>query len=156
MSAEIPTPALAYVCDIDAEVGPIVDLGAMPHGRRRIIGITGGKVRGRIAGSLMPGGADWQHARGDGVLELTARYAIRTDDGVDIAVTNRGMRRAPAEVMAALSRGEPVDPGLVYFRTAPVLEAPTDSAYAWLNGSIFVGSAQRRPQSVHIRVFEVL
>jgi hypothetical protein len=153
---EIPAPGLALVCDIEAEVGPIQDLGPMPHGRRRIISITGGKVQGRIAGMVVPGGADWQHVRPDGVLELVARYAIRTSDGVDIAVTNTGMRRAAPEIMAALSRGEIVDPKLVYFRTVPSFEAPTDSAYAWLNGSIFVGSAQRRPDSVHIRVFEVL
>ena len=156
MSAEIATPKLVHVCDVEAEVGPIADLGPMPHGRRRIIPIGGGTVTGRIAGTLIPGGADWQHVRGDGILELVARYAIHTTDGVDIAVTNRGMRRAAPEVMAALSRGEPVDPALVYFRTAPVFEAPVDSAYAWLNGSVFVGSAQRRPDSVLIRVFEVL
>lgn len=156
MSTEIATPGLVHVCDIEAEVGPISDLGAMPHGRRRIIPIGGGTVKGRIAGSIVPGGADWQHVRGDGILELVARYAIRTTDGVDIAVTNSGMRRAAPEVMAALSRGEAVDPTLVYFRTAPVFEAPVNSPYAWLNGSVFVGSAQRRPDSVLIRVFEVL
>lgn len=156
MSVDIPTPELVHVCDVEAEVGPIQDLGPMPHGRRRIIAITGGKVQGRITGTITLGGADWQHVRGDGVLELVARYAIRTSDGIEIAVTNRGMRRAAPEVMAALSRGEPVDPKLVYFRTVPTFEAPTDSAYAWLNGSMFVGSAQRRPASVLIRMFEVL
>ena len=72
----------------------------------------------------MPGGADWQYVRADGVLELEARYSIKTKDGAEIAVINRGMRRASPEIMDRLSRGEAVDPALVYFRTAPVFEAP--------------------------------
>lgn len=149
-------PELASVCDIDVEVGPIQDLGEMPRGRRRIIAILGGRVSGaRLAGKVLPGGADWQHVRADGVLELVARYAIRTHDGVEIAVTNRGIRRAPPEVMAALSRGERVDPALVYFRTVPLFEAPA-GPHAWLNRSVFVASAARLPDRVQIKVFELL
>ncbi len=150
-------PLLTHVCDIDVDVGPIEDLGEMPHGRRRIIAINGGTVTGpRLTATIMPGGADWQYVRADGVLELVARYAIRTHDGVDIAITNRGMRRAAPDVMAAMSRGEPVDPARVYFRTVPMFEAPTASVYAWLNASVFIGAAQRLPDRVQIKVFEVL
>ena len=103
----------------------------------------------------MPGGADWQYVRGDGVVELVARYSIRTDDGTEIAVTNRGLRRAPPEVMERMARGEAVDPALVYFRTVPTFEAPA-GAYEWLNRSVFVATAARLPDKVQIRVFEVL
>ena len=110
------TPELAHVCDIDVDVGPIRDLGAVPHGRRRIIQITGGTVRGpRLVAEILPGGADWQYVRGDGVLELVARYSILTRDGVEIAITNRGLRRASPEIMAAMSRGDSVDPGAGLF-----------------------------------------
>lgn len=150
------SPLLEPVFDIDVEVGPIQDLGLMPHGRRRIIPILGGSVRGaRLTAEIVPGGADWQYVRTDGILELVARYSIRTHDGVDIAITNSGMRRAAPTVMAALSRGEPVDPALVYFRTVPVFEAP-DGPYAWLNCSIFLATAARLPDRVQLRVFEVL
>lgn len=149
-------PLLEPVCDIDVEVGPIQDLGLVPHGRRRIIPILGGRVSGaRLSAEIIPGGADWQYVRSDGVVELVARYSVRTQDGVDIAITNRGMRRAPPEVMAALSRGEEVDPALVYFRTAPVFEAPA-GPYEWLNRAIFIAIAARLPDRVQIRVFEVL
>jgi hypothetical protein len=151
------TLQLSHACELDVEVGPIRDLGQVPHGRRRIIQILGGTVRGpRLQGEIMPGGADWQYARADGILELVARYAIRANDGTEIAVTNRGMRRAPAEIMDRLARGQAVDPSLVYFRTVPVFEAPVDSPHAWLNGSIFVASAVRLPDKVQVRVFEVL
>jgi hypothetical protein len=150
------TPPLQHLCDIDVDVGPIRDLGIGPHGRRRIIDILGGTVTGdRLTAAIVPGGADWQYVRADGVVELEARYSIRTGDGVEIAVVNRGLRRAPPEIMERLSRGEIVDPALVYFRTAPVFEAPA-GPHAWLNASVFVGTAARLPDRVQIRVFEVL
>jgi hypothetical protein len=149
-------PTLRHVCDIDVSVGPIRDLGPMPHGRRRIIPIPSGTVKGeRLEGVVMPGGTDWQYVRADGVLELEARYSIKANDGAEIVVVNRGMRRAPPEIMDRLSRGEMVDPALVYFRTAPVFEAPS-GPHAWLNESVFIGTAARFPDKVQIRVFEVL
>ncbi len=149
------TLELRHVCAIEALVGPLRDLGPTPHGRRRIVPIVGGTVKGpRLAGEIVPGGADWQYVRSDGVAELVARYSIRTHDGVEIAVTNSGLRRASPDVMARLTRGESVDPALVYCRAVPVFEAPA-GPYAWLNASVFVCSAARLPDKVQIEVFEV-
>jgi hypothetical protein len=151
----LTTPELSHVCDIDVAVGPIRDLGEMPHGRRRLVAILGGRVHGpRLSGEILPGGADWQVVRGDGVLELVARYGIRTANGTEIAVTNRGIRRAAPELMERLARGEPVDPAHVYFRTVPHFEAPAGD-FAWLNHSLFLASALRLPDKVSLRVFEV-
>jgi hypothetical protein len=148
-------PELKHVCDIAVDVGPIRDLGVGPRGRRRIIAILGGKVTGpRLEADIVPGGDDWQIVAADGVVELEARYAIRTSDGVEIAILNRGLRRAAPEIMERLSRGEPVDPALVYFRTVPTFEAPA-GAHDWLNRSVFLGLAARFPDRVHVRVFEV-
>ncbi len=149
-------PELRHVCDIEALVGPIRDLGPVPHGRRRVVDITGGAVSGpRLAGSIVPGGADWQYVRADGVIELEARYCIRTGDGTEIAVTNRGLRRAVPDIMERMSREEAVDPALVYFRTVPVFEAPA-GPYAWLNESVFLATAARLPNQVRVKVFEVM
>ena len=149
-------PELRHVFDIEAEVGPTRDLGAMPHGRRRIVPILGGTVRGpRLEAKVLPGGADWQYVRDDGVVELVARYSIKTRDGVEIAVVNRGLRRAAPEVMARMASGEAVDPALVYCRTVPLFEAPA-GPYQWLNASVFVATAARLPDRVKIAVFEVL
>jgi Protein of unknown function (DUF3237) len=149
------SPELRHVCDIDVDVGPIRDLGITPYGRRRIIPILGGRVTGaRLQGEVVPGGADWQYVRADGVIELEARYSIRTEDGVEIAITNRGLRRAAPEIMERMARGEAADPAQVYFRTVPVFEAPT-GRYDWLNRSIFIATAARLPDKVQITVFEV-
>lgn len=149
-------PELSHLCVIEANVAATRDLGATPHGRRRIVPILGGTVRGpRLEAEILPGGADWQYVRADGVVELVARYSIRSRDGVEIAVVNRGLRRASPEVMARLARGEAVDPALVYCRTTPLFEAPA-GPYEWLNRSVFVASAERRPDLVRIEVFELL
>jgi hypothetical protein len=149
-------PQLSHVCTIDVDVGPMHDLGSMPRGRRRVVAILGGIVLGdRLRGQILPGGADWQYLRNDGVVELVARYLIRSADGTDIAVTNRGFRHAAPELMERLSKGEPVDPALIYFRTAPMFEAP-EGPFEWLNRSLFIAAGARHPDKVRLRVFEVL
>jgi len=135
---------------------PLV-VGQSSHGLRRIVPITGGTFEGpSIRGRVVPGGADWQYVRPDGVLSVEAHYTLQTSDSVLIMVTNRGIRRAPPAVMARLGRGEPVDPSEYYFRTTAEFEAPLGSRYEWLNQSVFVGVAERRPDAAIIRFYRVL
>jgi Protein of unknown function (DUF3237) len=135
---------------------PLV-VGTSSHGLRRVVPITGGEVSGpRFKGRVVPGGADWQFVRPDGVLSVEAKYTLESHDGVLVVVTNRGMRHGPAEVIAKLTRGEAVDPNEYYFRTSAEFEAPLDSAYAWLNRAVFVGVAQRTASAAIIRFHEIL
>jgi hypothetical protein len=136
-------------------LAPPQELGETPHGRRRIIPITGGRVSGeRLSGRVLPGGADWQMVRADGVAELDARYTIETADGALVYVVNRGLRHGPAEVIGKLAAGEPVDPALYYMRTTPWFETG-DARYAWLNRMVCVATGARRAASVELEVFEV-
>src|SRR5215217_1639873 len=94
-------------------LGPPQELGETPHGVRRIIPITGGKFHGeRLQGRVLPGGADWQVKRSDGVSELQARYTVETVDGALVYVRNAGLRHGPPEIMERLARGEDVVPQL--------------------------------------------
>lgn len=131
------------------------ELGETPHGRRRIIGITGGRFWGeRLSGRVLPGGADWQMIRADGVADLDARYTLETADGALIYVRNKGYRHGPAEVLKKLSSGENVDPSLYYMRTTPWFETG-DARYAWLNRMVCVATGARRPAAVELQVFEI-
>jgi len=131
------------------------ELGESPLGRRRIINITGGTFRGeRLSGKVLPGGADWQVVRSDGVADLDARYTLETQDGALIYVRNHGYRHGPADVLKKLSSGEEVDPSLYYMRTTPLFETG-DARYAWLNRLICVGTGARKKSSVHLEIFEV-
>jgi hypothetical protein len=147
---------LAPLYGASITLGPAREMGDGPLGRRRIIEITGGEFSGpRLSGKVLPGGADWQLIRADGVAYLDTRYALETRDGALIYVQNRGYRHGPDEVIARLARGAPVDPASYYFRTSPWFETSAPQ-YAWLNRTIFVGSGARLPDCVKLDVFEVL
>ena len=141
---------------IRAELAGILKLGQTPYGERRIINILGGTVEGpRLKGRILPGGADWQIVRTDGVVHLHAVYTIETDAGGQILVDSEGLRHGPPDVMARLARDETVDPALYYFRTFLRFET-ADPAALWLNRILAVGYGSREHQAVRIAVHEVL
>jgi uncharacterized protein DUF3237 len=147
--------ALDFAFALQVTVGPPLELGTTHQGRRRIIPITGGTVEGpRLAGKVLPGGADWQTIRADGVAELDARYTLEAADGALISVINRGLRHGPPEVMRKLIAGEPVEPGAYYFRCTPAFETAAPP-HQWLTRTIFVASGIRRPNLVELAVYAI-
>ena len=144
-----------FLCKLEVTLEPVRDLGDTPLGRRRIIGITGGKFSGpRLQGRILPGGADWQLIRADGVAFLDARYTLETGDGALIYVSNQGYRHGAPEVIARLARGDDVDPALYYMRTTPWFETSAP-AYAWLNRTVCIGTGARRAAAVELEFYEV-
>ena len=136
-------------------LAPPQELGETPLGRRRIVPITGGSFRGdKLSGRVLPGGADWQFIRADGVAELDARYTLETTDRALIYVRNFGYRHGPADVLQKLGAGEPVDPSLYYMRTTPRFDTGAER-YQWLNRIICVATGARRAAAVELEVFEV-
>jgi len=147
---------LRPLMDVKVTLEPARELGDTPVGRRRIIGITGGEFSGaRLSGRILPGGADWQVIRGDGVAFLDARYTLETSDGALIYVNNKGYRHGPRDVIERLARGEDVDPARYYMRATPWFETSAP-AYAWLNRTICVARGARRSAAVELEFFEVL
>ncbi|MEP7246088.1 MAG: DUF3237 domain-containing protein [Gammaproteobacteria bacterium] len=158
-AAPSTTPVLKteYAFTVRATVGAPVVVGNGPEGLRRFIPIEGGTFTGPLlSGKVVAGSGDWQVVRADGVLAVEARYTLETSDGVLIAVTNSGFRHAPPDIMAKLTRGEPVPPNSYYFRTAAHFEAPIGSAHDWVNRTLFVATAEREPNKAIIHFFRVL
>jgi hypothetical protein len=147
-------PALSHFCDLDVELGPVREMGAGRNGARRIIPIVGGSVSGKVSGTVLDLGADWQTTLADGSSDIDTRYAFETGDGAVIEVVNKGVRHGPPEVLNALARGEEVDPAHYYFRTAARLETG-DQRYAWVNRTIFVGTGRRLASAVQVSLFAV-
>lgn len=117
-----PELALELVAKLKVLIAEPIDAGTTPAGHRRVIPITGGTVEGpRITGEVLGVGADWSVVRDDGVAVVTARYLIRTGDGVVLTVSNAG---------AFTARG---------IVTSPRIEAP-EGPYAWLNDAVLVGT----------------
>lgn len=154
------TPHLHYLMQVTVTLDPPLLVGTMAMGTRRIINITGGHFNGQtltgepLTGVVLPGGADWQLVRPDGVALLDARYTLQTTDGALIYVQNRGVRHGPPDVLAAIARGEAVDPASYTMRTTPTFETG-DPRYQWLNDLIAVGSGLRRADAVVLDFYRV-
>jgi hypothetical protein len=160
MSAAADEPrrdiALRHLFELRASVGaPVVGhVGA--RGLRRVVPVLGGTFDGeRLGGTILPGGADHQLIRPDGIAELDVRLALETHDGASLYMTVQGLRSASAEVTARIAAGEDVDPSLYYFREAIRFETG-DPRYAWLNARLFVATGVRRPTYVGLSVHELL
>jgi hypothetical protein len=130
-------------------------VGAAPHGTRVTVPVSGGSFEGpRLRGRVLPGGGDWTLLRSDGVLELELRITLETDDGALIALSSFGLRHGPPEVLAALARGDEVDPARYYFRTAPRFETGHEK-YAFLNRTLAIATANRKAAGPIYSIFEV-
>jgi hypothetical protein len=138
-------------------VGGLSTIGAVPYGTRRTAPLGGGTFEGpRLHGSILAGSSvDWQLLRSDGVLEMDLRCTLQTDDGALISMSSFGLRHGPPEVIAALGRGEVVDPSTYYFRTTPRFDTAHPS-YAFLNRLIAVATGDRRPEGPIYTIHEVL
>ena len=97
-------------------------------GRRKYVPITGGYFAGQhvngesLSGDVLPGGADWQLERPDGVLEIDALYSIRTSDDQTIIIHNSGI-------------ASQADEGGPYVRTIPKFQDNLGSTAAKTNTS---------------------
>ena len=102
-------PRLTFAFELRARVGNPIEVGQVTHGRRRIVPIEGGTVKGpQLNGIIPPGGADWQTIQADGFTELDTRYTIQTDKDQLVYVQNPGIRTAAPDVMQKLLAGEAV------------------------------------------------
>ena len=150
------TPRFEFLMNLAVDVGDIVSMGAAPLGERRVVGILGGTFEGPgMRGEVLAGGADWQIARKDGVLDLDARYALKEQAGGLVRVVSQGYRHGPGDVLAALARGDEVDPATYFFRT--IMRFETGAPYLdWLNKTIAVATAEREARRVLLSAYKLL
>lgn len=151
-AAEAPAPPshnprTEFAFTILATIEGALTVGDTAMGQIRAIPITGGEVVGEgIAGRVIPGGADWQRTRSDGVTELEATYALELSDKTLIKVVNRGI------IVPAVAGGES------YFRTAIEFVAP-NGKWQWLSEAIFLctaGLVPDKPGTVRVDVFKLV
>jgi hypothetical protein len=136
------------------DVLPYQIIGGPDGAFRRVGVVPGGIFEGeRLSGRVL-GGSDWQTVRDDGSMLLDVKLVLETADGALIAMTYKGIRQGPAEVIERVNKGEDVDPATYYFRTNPMFE--TASSYSWINGILAIGAGHRTPAGVIYSLFEVL
>jgi hypothetical protein len=105
-----------YMETVAIDAGSVA-VGDSKRGTRNIIPITGGTTTGKITGSVLSGGADFQLLSG-ATLGLDARYTLKTNDGELIIVRNCG----------------------TFGAFVPTFEARLDGKYAWLNANDWLSS----------------
>ncbi|KMO18559.1 DUF3237 domain-containing protein [Methylobacterium platani] len=139
-------PRMEFVYEAVVEIAPLVPLGESPLGERRIVPITGGRFQGpRLRGTVLPGGADRQLVRKDGVRRLDALYEMKTEDGAILTVRNRVT----------------IDPGrdgAPDYRFSTIDVTAPEGPHAWLNRLVLVGTlASLRPaqEAVLVRAFRL-
>jgi hypothetical protein len=134
-----PIPTLLPVFELLADLGQPLTMEGTAGGSRRLIPILGGVVSGaRLRGKVLPGGADFQTLRHDGVIDLHARYMLELEDGTRIYVENSGFRHGP--------------PDQVYFCTSARFECAA-GPHDWLTKHIIVAHGIRHPDRVELRFF---
>ena len=97
-------------------LAPSQTVGESKRGNRNIIPITGGTLRGRIAGNILLGGADYQILSPPATID--AHYLWQTDDGETIIVRNGGSFGA----------------------LVPTFETRIDGPYAYLHTGLYLSS----------------
>lgn len=146
---QIPPLALHHrmLWEAEVEIGPMQALGPGPLGERRIVPILGGRFRGGpdmpgFHGSILPGGADRQLVRRDGVTELDALYEMQAHDGAVLTIRNR--------VVIDRTLPEP-------YRMSRIEVSAPDGPWAVLSRRLIVGTLQVPDggQAVIIRGWEV-
>lgn len=100
-------------------------VGPTGQGWHQVIPIIGGTFTGKeLSGVVVPGGADWNTTREDGVAHVFAKYLLQTSDGEYIAIENEGWiaRDSAARI-----------------KTRPTFAASAAGKYRHLNSGVYVG-----------------
>ena len=142
-------PLMTILVNVDKPV----DLGLVAGQARRFVRILGGSVSGVLSGVVLPGGADWQEAGPDGMLEIDARYVLDLD-GALVEVRSTGLRHGSPEVLGRLARGEIVPGSEYYFRTAMRFFTASPDLVG-LNSTLAVAVGERQPGQVRLTVHAV-
>jgi hypothetical protein len=112
-------------------IGSSLAVGASKRGTRNVIPITGGTTSGRVKGTVLSSGADYQLL--GSAFELDARYTLHTDDDVLVLVRNCG----PVGALV------------------PTFETREDGPYAWLNEDRWVSSDPGlAPGTVNLTIYD--
>lgn len=104
-------------------MGPKEDQTSADGDRYDVWPIIGGTFAGRgIRGTVIPGGGDFPVVRPDGVVIVDALYRLKTDDGYEIILHNKGLGYSEDK-----------------YRLLPKFNVP-GRKYAWLRESAFVAT----------------
>ncbi|MBR9825547.1 MAG: DUF3237 domain-containing protein [Alphaproteobacteria bacterium] len=125
---------------LDVDAAEAVRIGRTPSGTRVIAPVNGGSFNGdRLAGSVLPNGADWVMHRADGAMLIDVRLVLKAEDGPMIYMSYQGRFIGQPDAIARLARGEALSASDYSLAMVAKFECG-DERYAWLNDVIAVGT----------------
>ena len=109
----------------------------------KVIPIVGGWFEGKMKGKVVPGGADWNTTRDNGIAHVFAKYLLLTEDGEYIAIENEG------KIIFKETESR--------IKTVPKFQVNHDGKYAWLNAGVYVGELQggKEPGQIEIIIYKL-
>ncbi len=125
---------------VTIEHDPVLEIDG-PHGTRQFGKVTGGVVKGRIAGTLYPdGGGEYSLLRADGTTDISAHLLLRDEGGEWLYLRNQGFARPDG-----------------YYRVTSWVDADVRGKHGWVLGLFFIGSGRRAAdgRSTTIDYYEV-
>jgi hypothetical protein len=138
----IPPPALGQLAfEVTLDVGDIHDLGQTQYGARERIDVASGKVHGdKIDADVLDNGIDYPLTLATGGMEVEDILMLQAMDGTLIYLRVCGVGANADDV-----------------RVVPDFEAPTASAFAWLNDAKLAGTRalDRAGKKLTLRVYDV-
>jgi hypothetical protein len=142
MPEGIPKPESGeLVLEAAMKLDQIYDVGKTPYGQRQVLVVQGGTLSGgKIQGSVLPGGLDFQLTLSNGAMEIEQVLVFKTGDGKYIYLRNAGTGADRKDVRMVLD-----------------FEAPRSSNFAWLNSGKYVGrrSVDAAAKTMTLRVYDV-
>jgi hypothetical protein len=103
------TPKLEFLCRGEVQAGEPIKTGNLDFGEMCMVPILGGHFEGKITGDVLPGGADMQWLKPDGIVaHIDARYMIKTTDSAIIYIHNPGLRVTVPGILDRIFNGEGV------------------------------------------------
>jgi hypothetical protein len=111
-------------------------------GYMKVIPIIGGTFEGKLNGEIVPGGADWNTTRDNGISHVFAKYLLKTDDGKFISIENEGKIKFDENSN---------------IKSSPRFQADSSGKYAWLNTGVYVASLDggKKEGQVEITVYKL-
>ncbi|STW66548.1 Protein of uncharacterised function (DUF3237) [Klebsiella michiganensis] len=153
------TPELEHSFSITIQVDkPIIVSRSPQSGKRQLIPILSGTVRGELNGHVLPGGVDSQIVEPDGTaasppamhyMWKKARYTSKTTAFAAYPKSTKSVFFG--DDMRFFSD---IPPEAIYFRTVPTFEVDAP-ALRWLTTSLFICSGGRTQDGVMLDFYRV-
>lgn len=145
-----------WLFDLRLAGGAAYDIGAGPHGHRRIRPILGGEFDGpRCSGTVLPSGVDRALIRSDGVFEPDAALVLEATDGALIHMQYQGRWYAyPDGVGQLIERNPGFERTENRLRVAAFFETAAED-HRWLNDILAVGVGRITATGVDYSFYEI-